>query len=277
MHLVFRIPIFYFCIAQLLFLSSTSFAQDKCNCPTQNRVGKGSFYVTWGYHRDWYTKSTIHFENHENANYNFELQNAQAKDAPDMENLLNKPISVPQYIFNLGYMFNNEKDWGIEFSWDHIKYIMKDNQRLHLRGTINNINYDLDTLVGDNLVRFEHTNGGNYCMINGVKRWNLLHSKKGMHWLSVLAKVGAGVPIPKTDSRILGSNNDGPFHISGYVVGASVSLRYNFFKYLFIEGSLKGALANYNNTYIDIDHKGRAKHKFGSIQLIWAGGFNVPF
>ena len=275
MYFTFRL---FFNVTALIFIFSTTlFAQENCNCPTQNKTGRGSIYVTWGYHRDWYTNSTIHFTNHENANYDFEIQNAKAIDSPDYDDLFNRPISVPQYIFNLGYMFNKKGDWGIEFSWDHIKYILPDYQTLHVKGTIDNVRYDLDTVIGIDFVRFEHTNGGNYCMINGVKRWNLLHSKNGMHWLSVFAKAGAGVPIPKTDSRMFGRENDGPFHISGYVVGASAALRYNFFKYLFLEGSLKGAFANYNNTYIDLDHKGRAKHHFFSAQLIWSGGFNVPF
>ncbi len=63
-------------------------------------------------------------------------------------------------------------------------------------------------------------------MISVVKQQNLISSRNGNHSLSALFKAGAGGLVPKTDSYIMGNHNDGPFQLSGFVIGASLNLRY---------------------------------------------------
>jgi hypothetical protein len=178
---------------------------------------KGSFYLTWGYHRDQYTKSTIHFKDHISDNYEFTLYKAKAKDKVDIHKLIGTPLTVPQYTLHVGYLFNNKKDLGIEFSWDHLKYVVRDNQMMHLKGTIHEVYYDKDTLVTPDFVHFEHTNGNNYAMISLVKRYSFFKTPADVHKLSAIFTGGAGVLIPRTDSYILGNHNDGPFRYSGIV------------------------------------------------------------
>src|SRR4051794_23606502 len=126
--------------ALLLTASSNAFSQSSEDIVAPKQ--KGSFYLTWGYHRDQYTKSTIHFKDHKSDNYDFTLYDAKAKDRLDMHHLIRTPLTVPQYVLRAGYFFNDRKDFGIEFSWDHLKYIVKDNQMMHLKGTIRNVYYD---------------------------------------------------------------------------------------------------------------------------------------
>lgn len=259
----------------LFFIFNISFSQDISSITSTANEPKGNFYMTWGYHRDRYTRSSIEFVNHNNNNnYDFTIHNAAANDQLDMKDLLHRPISVPQYSFNLGYFFNDKNDLGIEFSWDHLKYVVTKNQLVHVTGNINGVDYDTYRNIDSNFVRFEHTNGNNYCMINFVKRQSLLESRDRNHKISAIGKLGFGGLIPKTDSYILGKHNDGPFQLSGFVVGAFVGIRYDIFRYFFLEASSKGAFADYTN--VIIHDKGRAKHTFWSIQYIASFGVNIP-
>jgi hypothetical protein len=239
----------------------------------QNKIG--NFYLTWGYHNDNYTRSNLHFKDHQTDNYNFTLERAKAKDQPDMHDFFHTPLTVPQYSLNVGYFFANKPEWGIEVSWDHLKYVVIDNQRMHLVGDIRGQHYDLDTLVTHDFVHLEHTNGNNYAMISAVKRIPLMRGKYNkVYRLSLLAKAGIGGLVPKTDSYIMGNHNDGPFRLSGFVIGAAGALRYDFYRYFYFEGSIKGAFADY--TGAKLYEKGRVKHTFFSVQYIWSAGINIP-
>ena len=44
----------------------------------------GSVYFSWGYNRDWYTRSDIRFKNTTTDNYDFTFVNAHASDKPDL-------------------------------------------------------------------------------------------------------------------------------------------------------------------------------------------------
>jgi len=264
----------YLFLVSALLLTTTSHVLSQSSDEIVAPQNTGSFYLTWGYHRNQYTRSTIEFRDHKSDNYDFTLYHAKAKDQPDMRDFLKTPLTVPQYVFRVGYFFKKKKDLGIEFSWDHLKYVVKDYQTMHLKGTIHDVYYDKDTLVTPGFVHFEHTNGNNYAMVSIVKRKGLFETRNGYNRLDAIVTAGAGILYPKTDSRVLGNHNDGPFRYSGLVIGASAGLRYNILKYLYIEGSLKGAFADYLDAKIYLH--GRAKHHFFSVQYVYAAGINIP-
>jgi hypothetical protein len=253
-------------ITAVLLFSSGMFIAN-----AQNRIG--NFYLTWGYQRNDYTKSDIHFHDNKTGDYDFTIENAKDKDKPDFDDFFNTPLTVPQYVLNVGYFLPNKPNWGVEVSWDHLKYIVYDSQVLRVHGQINGEQIDTVTKVTKDFVHLEHTNGNNYAMVSAVRRFPLLEGR----WtrLSALVKAGAGGLVPKTDSYILGKHNDGPFRLSGFVVGASVNLRYDLYKYFFFEGSVKGAYADYTNA--KVYKQGRAQHSFFSVQYIWSAGINIPF
>ena len=111
-------------------------------------------------------------------------------------------------------------------------------------------------------------------MISVVKRSTFFEPVSKINNLSGLFTAGAGVLVPKTDSYVLGNHNDGPFRYSGIVFAASAGLRYAFFKYFYIEPSIKGAFADYTNAKVYL--QGRAKHHFFSVQYVFAAGLNFP-
>ena len=262
----------------LLQLTYTVSAQDAVNeTSTPQRKMHGTFYVTWGYHRNAYSKSDIRFHDNSNppaGNYDFTIYDMKANDQPDFKDLLSRPISVPQYIFNIGYFFNDKRDLGIEVCWDHLKYVMVRNQVAHVKGTFDGKYVDGMMQIAPDFLKYEHTNGNNYLMVNAVKRFKLFHKERKYHKISFITKLGAGLLVPKTDSYLLGQHQDGPFRISGNVYGASVGLRYDFFKYFFIDFAAKGCFVNYND--VKLYGNGVAEQTFWSSQLIWSGGLNLP-
>ena len=235
----------------------------------------GSVYLNWSYNRDWYTKSNIRFRNDKSDDYDFTFHDAVAHDHPSMSDFwkLNN-LTVPQYDLTVGYLFHDKHDLGIEVSWNHLKYVVDDYQTMRVSGEIRGYKFDRDTLVTPNFVHLQHTNGNNYLMVNLVKRWQFL---AGRHvTLSGVGKVGGGPMISYTISSIFTSHAEGPFHYEGWVAGASGGLRLEFYHYFFLNTDFQGAFANYTNSYIGADRLGRVTHHFGSGQLIYGFGFNVP-
>ncbi|HVD98173.1 MAG TPA: hypothetical protein VNB90_08195 [Cytophagaceae bacterium] len=259
----------------ILLLNTEVQAQDNNTQAIKSKKVHGTFYVTWGYHRDQYTRSNIHFEDHQTGDYDFTLYHAKASDRIDLyKDFIHEPITIPQYVFYGGYFFGNKGDWGIEFGWDHLKYIVNDNQVMHMKGEINGQQFNQDTLVTPNFLHYEHTNGNNYLMVNAVKKFTFFRSPKEVHRLSALAKLGGGVTVPKTYSVIMGHENDGPFRPSGFVMGASASLRYDLFRHFFIEHSVKGCLVDY--TWVKLWGDGRAHQTFASVQYVFSFGYYIP-
>lgn len=235
----------------------------------------GSLYFSWGYNRDWYTRSDIRFKNTTTANYDFTFVQAHASDKPDFKDFWRfNSWTIPQYDMTLGYLFHDRHNLGIEVSWNHLKYVVDDNQVIRVRGQINGRQIDKDTLVTPDFVHLQHTNGNNYLMVNLVKHYTLFERR--YFKLSGVGKVGLGPMISYTISTVLGDHQEGPFHYHGMVVGTSLGVKADIFRYFFLQTDLQGAYADYTNTWLGQDRVGRATHTFGSLQVIWAFGFNVP-
>ena len=271
----------------LLFICTTiySFSQEEenCNCPGQHKKGKGTAYISWGYNKDWFSRSNIHFENKSSSNYSkngstdyydFTFYDLKAKDRPGFKDIFRTDLSIPQYVYRLGYYFNDKKDLGIEINFDHVKYVMIDYQTARLKGNIRGTEYDKDTVITPDFLRFEHSDGANFLMLSLLKRKNILKSGNNKHWLSAVFKGGAGIVVPRTDVILFGDHLNNRFHVAGYVTGIDLELRYDFLKHFFLEFSGKGTFANYLNV-LTIGN-GKANHHFFTFEMILSGGFQFP-
>lgn len=261
-------------LSVLLFLMVIQSLSAQDSTEVKKKKMHGTFYVTWGYHKDVYTRSNVHFQDSETDDYDFTLHQAKAHDSRDMDDLFNKPLTVPQYVFYAGYFFNNKGDWGIEGGWDHLKYIVTDAQTVHMTGQIRGVQYDQDTTVNSPFFHYEHTNGHNFLTLSLVKRNVLYTSMNKHHRVSALFKAGGGLLIPKTESMVLGNHRDGPFRVAGYVFTLGTALRYDIYRYFFLEASMKGAYSRY--THDKIYGEGYAKQNFFSAQFIFSAGINIP-
>ena len=260
----------------IIFSLNRSIAQQ--NKKSSKKV---TAYFSWGYNRESYSNSDIHFKNTSTANFDFVLLDAAAHDKPGftdgLQKFLSTDLTIPQYNFHIGCLFNNKRKLGIELSWDHLKYVVNDNATMHIKGQINGNAIDKDTFVTPDFIHLQHTNGNNYLMLNLVKTRQLYKNK----YLSfdMLGKVGAGPLVSFSISTILGDRNEGRFRIHGFVAGASLATRICFCKYLFIQPSFQYAFANYLSTELGKDAVGRATHTFSSYTFMLEGGlkFDVPF
>lgn len=232
-------------------------------------------YLQWGYNRDVYSKSTIHFTNGDQ--YDFKVHDAKAHDQPNFEAFRKTPldITIPQNSFRIGFYLNKKHTHAIEINFDHAKYVVDSKQTLHVSGTLpGGREIDKDTLIHPWFMSFEHTNGANFYHINYVGQHELWHSKKKMH-ASVVWKAGMGIVVPRSDVILFEKQTDNQYHVAGYVMGLEGGLRFYPLKNLFLEATVKGGYAN----YLDVltVQGGRASHSFRYGEVIGLVGYDINF
>jgi hypothetical protein len=270
---------YLFSLLVLILSNNTVFSQDS---PPEKKQ-KGNFYFSWGYNKDWFSKSDIHFKNttteynsdNHPKSYDFTLYDVEAKDRTGFRDILRTDITIPQYVYRIGYYFNDKHDLGIEINFDHVKYIMRDWQTVRLKGTIHGQYFDKDTMLSPvDFIAFEHSDGANFLLLNLVKRHKLLNSKNNRHHLSAIGKVGAGIGVPKTRVQMFGEVLDNRFHIAGYVAALDAGFRYDS-RYFFAEYTGKGSFANYTNVLVC--GEGKANHHFWTFEHILTVGIQFPW
>jgi hypothetical protein len=230
-------------------------------------------YLQWGYNREWYSKSSIHFSN--GAAYNFTLSKVNATDKPDFDAIVNAPldISIPQYNYRIGFYLNEKRTHAFELNFDHTKYVVTDYQTYHITGRIGDHYYDADTTFNPDFLHFEHTDGANFAHANYVGKQQLFRWRKKREFLSVVYKFGAGVVIPRTDVTYMGKRLNNKFHVAGYIISTETGIRIYPLKNLFLEACAKGGFANYLNSLAS--ESGKASHKFYYFEVIGTIGFDI--
>lgn len=253
-----------------LFSSAGLFAQTG-SAPPEKRSEGGHFYFTFGWHRVYYTNSTIHFKDLTTADYDFRLIKAKAIDDNDLQ--IGNGIDAPQYSARLGWFFRKKPNSGIEINFDHAKYVLKQGQQVKVEGRINGNILNKDSLLHRNFIEYEHTDGANYWMLNYVRRKDIWQSKNQKHSAEYVLKPGIGLVIPRSDTRILGQPRNDKYHVSGYVAGVETGMRAVLFKKLVAEFTCKAAYANYTDVLLYGD--GRARQHWFSFQYILLLGWQI--
>ena len=260
-------------LALFILLVNISFAQ-------KGKLLKG-MYIQWGYNKEWYTKSTIHFKL-DNGD-DFKLIKAVAHDEPGLDAIIDRPkdISIPQYNYRLGFYINKTHTKSIELNFDHIKYIVTDGQKVRVRGTINKQQVDADSILKPyDFLHFEHTDGGNLLHLNYVQQNTIYKSKKNNRpILNTIWKAGAGINIPRTDFTYYGDKYNNDFHVAGYNISAEGGMRWYFAKRFFMEATAKTGYVRYINALANTTKlKGnRVTHGFGYFELIGLVGYDINF
>jgi hypothetical protein len=260
----------YFLILASL-LSSSFFAQS--SYPVT--VEKGSFYFYWGWNRAYYSPSTLHFRGN---TYDFQLYDVVAVDrqSPFSTSLYLNPkkMTIPQYNARIGYYFKN--DWQISLGVDHMKYVLVHDQPSTINGYIYNSGTSYDGVydnqpfsIGQDFLKFEHTDGLNYINTE-LRKSKILFSSK---WFvpSILVGGGFGVLLPKTNSTLLANPRYDAFHLAGYGVNGVVALNLNFLKYFFIQGETKMGFVHMPDIRTTMNASDKASQAFLYTQ------FNVNF
>ena len=238
-------------------------------------------YLQWGYNKEWYSKSNIHFKM---ANGDrFTLHSTKAHDKPDYDAIIKEPaqVSVPQYNYRIGFYLNPTRTKSIELNFDHIKYVVTDGQKVQVTGTINGITADGDSiLTAENFLHLEHTDGGNLLHINYVQQNTVLKTRSGKRPLvNLLWKVGAGINIPRTDFTWKGDRLNNKFHVTGYNISAEAGARLYAAPKFFFEFTGKSGYVKYLNALANTSSStgNRVRHGFGYLELIATIGYDIRF
>jgi hypothetical protein len=258
-----------YCIVFLVIILGSSLDARAQLLPKAHFSG---MYLQWGYNRDIFSNSDLHFKN--GNNYDFTIHQAHAEDKPDFPAIWEAPldVTIPQYSFRVGLYLNRTNTWAIELNFDHAKYVVYDDQTLRISGQINGERIDEDTAISRQFVHFEHTDGANLYHINYVHQHFLLEGKKFAR-ASYLLKAGAGVVIPRSDVTIMDKRLNNEFHVAGYVISAEAGLRFYPLRNFFLELNGKGGFANYLNV-LTVEG-GKAKHHFWYGEIIGLAGYDL--
>jgi hypothetical protein len=239
---------------------------------------KGEFYFSWGYNKEWYTRSSLKISQPELGN-KFSFVNFQGHDHPGWdEGLFSKALSIPQYNYRLGYFFNKKKGWGFEINFDHTKFLFPDDKMVHVKGIVNNKPYDGQVFFSyastDSSSYYYLNNGANFLLFNLVKRWQWIESKNGKVRVDALLKAGIGPLIPHVENKFFDQpHNDKHFQVGGWNIGVEGAVRATFFQTVFLEYTNKLDYARYSGLRI---YKGTARQAFGTYEMILNLGVTFP-
>ena len=260
----------------ILFVIAPFFASAQTSKPSH----RGELYISWGYNSEWYTHSNLKISQPELGN-DFAFRNIRGFDHEGWNGqLFTKPLTIPQYNYRIGYFFNDKNDLGVEINFDHTKFILGNNQVVHVKGTINNKPIDKnlrfvenDLPTADSNSYYFLNNGANFLLFNIVKRWHFGENKRGTIKWDGLTKFGIGPVVPHVQNKFFDQPQNEPhFQVGGWNTGIEGALRSTFFKHVYLELEGKLDYARYSGLKI---YKGTARQAFGTAEVILSLGYTI--
>ena len=270
----------------LTVLTQNLYSQEQPVNPTKYTAhNKGKVYIFWGGNRESYSSSDIHFKGDD---YDFTLYDVQAHDKPQgwhLDYANPTRMTIPQTNLRIGYFINDH--YNISIGFDHMKYVMTQDQIARIGGVVGNSypdyagvylpsgNNTID-LTDGSFLEFEHTDGLNYvntefCRVDDISKLFKIRNTDKFQ-INITEGVGAGILYPRTNSKLLGKERHDDFHVSGFGISAKVGLNFTFFKYFFIQTELKGGYINMNDIRTTNDPADSASQHFLFLQRIIAFG-----
>lgn len=268
--------------AVVLLISVNSFSQIK---KEKRRVSneKGAMFVSWGFNRSAYTKSTLRLVG---SGYDFSMHYAKATDHQSpigSGDYSITSISVPQYNFKVGYCY--KKKWSIQLGLDHMKYVFSDNNRVVLNGFVsidtNTVSFGNSQPIGKGFIESKSikTNKNDFQYSN-LKGLNYIHAelgwteklwvpgRKGNFVLSASLGLGTGIILSYSDLYYDGIQNSATRSVSGYGLSGFAGLRTEFFKNFFLYTNFSTGFLHkiHEKTSLE-DHSAYASQFFGFSQI----------
>jgi len=253
-------------------------------CHAQEKLHKRLFsgmYLQWGYNGEVYSRSNVHFTMSNGDN--FILHHARAHDRIDLDAVYKETlqISIPQYSYRIGFYLNQKHSRSLELNFDHAKYILADDQTVHVTGTINGQHVDGDSvLIPQKFLHFEHTDGANWLHINYVWLYTALKNAANTRpLLRYLCKAGAGINIPRTDFIWKGERLNNDFHVAGYNISGEGGFRFYPGRRFFFEATGKTGYVKYVDALANTPTtKGnRVHHAFTYLEGIFTLGWDINY
>lgn len=241
--LIFKIVIIFVTIVILPIVNV--FSQD-----INPQTKKNSFYVYWGYNRSSYTKSSLRCIG---QGYDFTMKNLKASDNPEKFNPLvyfnPKMVTIPQFNVRLGFFIKD--NWSLSFGYDHMKYVMNNNQLVNLHGHIDDAisdqwrgDYYGETVRTNNkFIHYENSDGLNYIRIE-LSNYRQLASFGENDWFRISSQLGlsSGFILSFNDFNFGNQFDRKTISISGYGLSLSGGVRLDFFNRFFLQSNLVGGM-----------------------------------
>jgi len=235
----------------------------------------GSFYASWGWNEDRYTKSDIRFVGED---YDFTLSDVKATQRQykfTVNEFLNPlTVTIPQFNFRIGYYINNKVD--LFLGLDHMKYVVTEGQSVAINGSIRNSETVHDgeysgeqKVITDDFVDFEHTDGLNLIYAGAGIRHTFFTRK----WLSMGAyeTFSVGVMRPRSDVTLLSRERHDKYRVAGLAFMGSGGLELGFWNHFFLQSELKGGFTSMPWIRTTYDKADKATQSF------WFGQAVVQF
>ena len=239
----------------------------------KNSMAKGTGFISWGYNRSAYTRSTINFTG---AGYDFSLKGVKATDRPSTklsEYFNPTKITIPQFNIRAGYNFKNY--WNISVGYDHLKYVMVHGQEYLLNGRINggidpnwsgNLS-DKVVVTNDKDFHYENSNGMNYIRVELTKVRNIVRNRRDNFTMSYLLGVSSGAILSFNDFTFGGKKDVATVSLSGIGLSGHAGMRFEFFKYVFLQTNVAaGVLKQISVRTRANEYSAIAKQTFGYVE-----------
>jgi hypothetical protein len=266
-----------FCVTAAFFVLACFLFRVELNATNRNEIketgfSKGNFFFYWGYNRAYYSYSNIHFRG---TGYDFTLRHVKAKDRPSKIGatpyLKIEQITIPQYNYRLGYHFNPR--YSISFGFDHMKYVMNQNQTVEVDGFIKDSKTSYDGVYSHSplelkkdFLEFEHTDGLNYLNVEITRKDKLITLQKNIQLNTVLGG-SVGAMYPRTRTILMQRSLNDQWHFSGVGVTGNVGLNTLFFKRVFLQSTLKLGYINLPSIVVSRNKSEKADQHFSFLQV----------
>ena len=239
---------------------------------------KGDFFGGWGWNRSVYTNSDIHFRGED---YDFTLYNVQAKDRQTHFEAKTyfglKTLTIPQTNMKLGYFINDHI--AITAGFDHMKYVMVQNQNVAFEGSIDDKTY-MDMVVNDavkltpQFLTFEHTDGLNY-ILTEIEFYQGIYSG-GFLDVSAYGGLGAGALMPRSNVKLMGYPRNDEFHFAGFGTNIKCGTELLLGNHFYVRGEAKCGYINMPDIVTREESiSDRASQQFGFAAIDFMIGFNI--
>jgi hypothetical protein len=230
-------------------------------------------YVSWGYNADVFKRNDMHFAQPSLGN-DFVLHDVQAHDQKGWTDLFHHSLFLSQYSARVGYFFNAKQDLAIEVNFDHVRYLVTQDQIVGITGTVNRTPVDQRVAVTEDFLRYMLNNGANFLLVNLVKRVPLVGEPTKRGSVAVLLKAGAGVGFPHPTNFVFGEANTPGFQFGGVDAGLEGAIRLHLARLVYLEFAQKGVYAHYSGLEI---HEGTAAQNIWSYVTAFSVGTSLHF
>jgi hypothetical protein len=265
-------------IIVLILLTSFGSYGQKYSYKKKFGTQKNTMYFYWGYNRSGFTKSNINFVG---PDYNFTAIDVAARDKPenDFKKYFSKDFTVPQFNIRVGWYYKFRWDWSV--GYDHMKYVMRENQELFINGFIDgtdNVSLTNGTYTDangkipilPNELDYENTNGLNYISVqlsNTAPIWKTNNNK-----FAIIRRVGGGVGpvVTQTDFQWDSQSYNSTLKFGGYGISAHAGVRFDFFQRFFLMSNWSAGFIHLpkNETIQRQGHYAKHKFLYGQWELV---------